>query len=227
MTAPTKARQEKEKRRPGRPRNEGLALRRRDDILTVATELFAESGYANTDVQEIASRLSVAKGTVYNYFESKEALFLAAVDRGMNRLNDEINEACAPAGDPVVKIVIAVKTFLRFFDENPPVIELLVQERAEFKDRKKPTYLLHRERNIKPWNDLFEELAGEGRFRPLCPDEITQTISNLLYGTIFTTYFARCGESFLSRADNILRLIYAGILSEAERQNLESYVSAI
>lgn len=214
-----------EKRGPGRPRDNQLTSQRTQDILEVATELFAKNGFASTDVQEIAVRLGVAKGTIYHYFPSKEKLFLASVDRGMEKLSIEINRSVAGIDDPVKQIVAAIKTFLSYFDKNPYFVELIVQERAEFRDRKKPTYLEHRERNIKPWNTLFQDLSESGRFREnINADEVTQTISNLLYGTIFTTYFARHGQSFESTCPQILSLVFAGIMNGEERAKMESYI---
>ncbi len=214
------------KRGPGRPRNLELASQRREEILLVATEFFASKGFASTDVQEIADRLSIAKGTIYHYFPSKEKLFLAAVDHLMEDLNEHINARIAEVEDPIELIAGAIRAFLEYFDHHPEFVELIVQERAEFRDRKKPTYLEHREKNIKPWLDLFRNLADQGRLRPTNEDEVTQTISNLLYGTIFTTYFARHGQSFESLADQVLSLVFAGIMSDSERGNLDTYLSS-
>ncbi len=47
-----------------------------DALLRAATEVFIELGYRRTQMSDIAERLGVAKGTVYLYVESKEALFL-------------------------------------------------------------------------------------------------------------------------------------------------------
>lgn len=213
-----------EKRGPGRPRNVEKIGQRKLEILDCTTSLFATNGYQNTDVQEIADRLGVAKGTIYHYFPSKERLFLAAVDRGMEQMSEFINSSVQNIEDPIKKIAEAIRSYLIFFDKNPDFIELIVQERAEFRDRKKPTYLVHRERNVKPWNDLFESLSKAGRFRKLDAENTTLTISNLLYGTIFTTYYAKQGKSFESRTEQILSLVLEGILSEEERKNIERYI---
>ena len=46
-------------RKPGRPKNPDLKTRREAEILAVATKLFAELGFANTQVQSIAERLGI------------------------------------------------------------------------------------------------------------------------------------------------------------------------
>src|SRR5260221_9053269 len=116
-------------RKPGRPIDEALQTRRREEILDAAALLFAERGYPNTDVDSVAEKLGVGKGTVDRYFPSKRDLFLAAVARGRNRLDDRIHAGVERASDPPEKIERAVYTYLAHFDEHPELVELFSQER--------------------------------------------------------------------------------------------------
>ena len=52
---------------------------RLQELLTCATRVFIEHGYRRTQIADVAAALGVAKGTVYLYVESKEALFMAAL----------------------------------------------------------------------------------------------------------------------------------------------------
>ena len=54
---------------------------RRELILDVAQEIFLEEGFANASMSVIAARLGGSKGTLYNYFKSKDDLFNAYVER--------------------------------------------------------------------------------------------------------------------------------------------------
>ena|SRR3989442_2314354 len=62
------------------------AERRRDRIVDVAMRHFAEHGYRATRVEDIATEVGVAKGTVFLDFGSKEELFLAAYQRAVSML---------------------------------------------------------------------------------------------------------------------------------------------
>jgi AcrR family transcriptional regulator len=75
-------------RKPRRPRRVrtpiGPRWRRRKDarpeeIITAALEVFADRGFAATKLEDIARRAGVTKGTIYLYFENKEALFKALI----------------------------------------------------------------------------------------------------------------------------------------------------
>ena len=53
------------------------------EIVAAALETFVEKGFAATRLDDVAARAGVSKGTVYLYFESKDALFKAAIDAAM------------------------------------------------------------------------------------------------------------------------------------------------
>jgi AcrR family transcriptional regulator len=63
---------------------------RRETILAVAGEVFAEEGFQAASMSSIAARLGGSKGTLYNYFDSKEALFEAYVRETCGRVAAEI-----------------------------------------------------------------------------------------------------------------------------------------
>jgi AcrR family transcriptional regulator len=200
------------------PDNE-LTARRQEEILAAASKFFAEHGYPNADLQLLANQLGIGKGTLYRYFPSKEELFLAAVDRGVRQLHAYVDARCTENADPLDYIYAAVRSFFAFFDANPDVVELLIQERAEFRNRREPTYFKHHEANIGPWDDLTRGLIDKDRIRPIHIKRIGDKISNMLYGTLFTNYFMRRNESFEDQSDDVLEVIMLGILSDKERAN--------
>ena len=211
----------KSNRLVGRPPDAELQERRRAEILDTATAVFAENGFAAADVQEIANKTGVGKGTVYRYFPSKEELFLAAVDHGMRNLKLAVDAAAASAKQPLDRIAEGVLAYLTFFDERPEIVELLVQERANFRDRQRPTYFVHREANIGPWQELFGELIRSGTFREIPVDRIGDVISDLLYGMMFTNYFAGRKTSPANQCKDALDILFHGLLADSKRGSHE------
>lgn len=200
----------------GRPPDTDLKERRRAEILDAATTVFAEQGFAVADVQEVADKAGVGKGTVYRYFPSKEELFLAAVDHGMRSLKRAVDAAATVAGCPLERIAQGVRAYLTFFDENPDIVELLIHERAHFRDRKTPTYFVHREANMAPWQALFRDLIRAGTLRDLPVEQITEVVSDLLYGTMFTNYFAGRKKTLASQCETLLDILFRGLLTETK-----------
>ena len=154
-------------KRPRRPVDETLRASRTQQILDAAARLFAKHGYADADTQLLADELGVGKGTLYRYFPSKKALFLAAADRVMRQMRERIDVQIKDIADPLDRIAVATRTFLAFFADNPDFVELLMQERAQFKDRKEPTYFQHRKVNVERWKTLYRQLMAEGRIRAM------------------------------------------------------------
>jgi len=205
-------------RKAGRPIDPALGERRREEILEAAARLFAKHGYSETDTQVLADQIGVGKGTLYRYFRSKQELFLGTVDRVMRELRKKIDASMEGVEDPLEQISRAVRAYLVFFAENPDFVELLIQERAQFRDRKKPTYFEHRDANAERWRKLYRTLIAAGRVRNLPVDRIRDVISDLLYGTMFTNYFTGRPKSPAEQARDILEVFFNGILTDAERR---------
>jgi AcrR family transcriptional regulator len=208
-------------KKPGRPADPAHCARRREDILEAAVAQFARHGFADTDLQNIADTVRIGKGTIYRYFPSKRELFLAAADQIMRKLRKQIDAQIADIHDPLARIQRAMRAFLGFFQDRPEYVELLVQERANFKDRKKPTYYEHVEVNVERWRAVYRGLIADGRVRTMPVERITDVVSDLLYGTMFTNYFSGRRKSLEAQAQDIVDVVFFGILSAPERARHE------
>lgn len=204
--------------RPKRPCGELLVASRREEILEQAALLFAQHGYSETDTQSLAETLGVGKGTVYRYFPSKRELFLATADRVMRRLRERVDASIQGIDEPLSQIRSAIRAFLGFFAEHPEFVELLIQERAQFKDRKKPTFIEHREANVARWQVLYRTLMAQGRIRQMPVERISDVLSHLLYGTIFMNYFSGQPTSVERQTQDIIDITFHGLLTPAERE---------
>src|ERR687897_1920782 len=69
---------------PPEPRREGvrdLVVRaRREQIVEAATRVFAEKGFRRATIREVAREAGISEGTIYNYFEDKDALLMAILE---------------------------------------------------------------------------------------------------------------------------------------------------
>jgi len=88
---------------------------RRELILDVASEVFVVEGYAATSMSSIAARLGGSKGTLYNYFKSKEELFEAYVQRHCEFHRGQVGELLKEEGDARTVLTAFAKRYLRVF----------------------------------------------------------------------------------------------------------------
>ena len=190
---------------------------RRQAIVDKAAKLFAAIGYADCEMERVATEVGIAKGTLYLYFASKEELFCACVDCGMRSMQTAVQSAANSVEAPFERISRAVYTYLKFFADHPEQVELLIQERANFKNRQQPTYFQYRDANRGPWRELYKGLVQEGRLRSDLPVErILDTFGHLVYGTMFTNHFNGSNATLDEQHQATMEIMMRGILGEAE-----------
>lgn len=78
-----------------RPRRRVPASERREELIAAAVHEFARGGLHGTPVERIARRVGVAQPYVFTLFAGKRELFLAAVDRGFDRIAQAFEEGAA------------------------------------------------------------------------------------------------------------------------------------
>jgi AcrR family transcriptional regulator len=99
--APSKLRDVPAKPKPELQRD---AERTRGELLAVATEVFAESGYSGARVDEIAERTRTTKRMIYYYFGGKEQLYLAVLENAYRGIREAEQKLRVDHVDPVVAI---------------------------------------------------------------------------------------------------------------------------
>src|SRR6516165_970605 len=142
-------------------------LQRRQTIVESAARLFADIGYTACEMERVATEAGIAKGTLYLYFPGKQELFFACVDWGMKSMQEAVRAAAAsvPDSQPFDRFGRAIREYLAFFERHPEYVELLIQERGIFKDRKRPTYFEYRSANIGYWKEQWRQMIASGRIR--------------------------------------------------------------
>jgi len=82
---------------------------RRAAILAAAAEAFAERGFGDTAMDDVAAAAGITRLIVYRHFESKEALYAAVLQHVRDRLAEELVRADGPRGENVaVRALLAV-----------------------------------------------------------------------------------------------------------------------
>ena len=101
-----------------------LPPEKRDRILRVAVEEFANNGFENTSIQQIAKKSEISVGSVYKYFENKETLFSMVVRGGLSSLENLLIGLADSSEDIIVKAETIIRALLEFSRENPALVKL-------------------------------------------------------------------------------------------------------
>ena len=103
------------------------ATQRREQLISIGRELFAERGFDATSVEEIAARAKVSKPVVYEHFGGKEGLYAVVVDREVRSLLDRLSAALT-AGHPRELLEQAALALLDYIESETDGFRVLVRE---------------------------------------------------------------------------------------------------
>jgi AcrR family transcriptional regulator len=107
-------------------------VQRRDEILAAAKRVFAKKGFHSTTIADIAKAAHLSYGSVYWYFDSKEALFHALMASEEEALRAHIATALAEVAagdaDPYGALRRAVRATFEFFESDRATVRLLFRD---------------------------------------------------------------------------------------------------
>lgn len=108
---------------------EFVAGHKRRRIMDAIAELTAEQGYDATKIGDIVRRAGVARKTLYDNFEGKEEVFLAAFDAAVDEAMRRIEESCAGVeGGWEERLQAGLDAFLRYVAEEPALARMCMIE---------------------------------------------------------------------------------------------------
>ena len=143
----------------------------RDRILAAAADLFAERSFDGATTRAIAARAGVAQPLLNYHYQSKEALWRAAVDSLFASLTDSMARHLAQLrdADELTRAKLSVREFVIFSAHNPQLHRIITQESKS--DSARMDYLV--ERHVRPLYEstvaLFEHLVRDGAVPPIAP----------------------------------------------------------
>jgi AcrR family transcriptional regulator len=110
---------------------------RRTDILAAAKRVFSRKGYHATTIADIAKAAKLSYGSIYWYFDSKDALFHALMEAEGQALRDHVTEAMRAASrrSPDAPFRAAVRTTFEFFEADRALVKLLFRDSYALGDR--------------------------------------------------------------------------------------------
>ncbi len=174
-----------------RARREREKEERRQSILQAAREVFLEKGFSRATMDDVAERAEVSKGTLYLYFESKEALLAHLLLEGLDSLYSYLEEAFAPdrplSADERLRRL--GRAYLRFFQQEPLYFRFLMAVNGDrFRDTVTPEmYQEVLQASLEGLNlvvQAIEQGVQEGLFPPCDARQAAATLWATLNGVL-------------------------------------------
>lgn len=147
---------------------EQVAALRRAQILDAAITVFAQRGFHRSTIRDVAKAAGVADGTIYNYFENKNALLLGI----LNRLNESERreEDLAQAGEGDMRAFFrqyVKQRFAVFTQDGMQIFQVLLSEllvNAELREQYFQQIVIPTFALAEPY---FTQLAEAGKLKPI------------------------------------------------------------
>lgn len=145
--------------------------KKREKILEVAAELFSRKNYHEVMMDEVARLTSIAKGTVYNYFESKEELYFTIMSQKLNKLNTSLKEKISDETSCIESLHSFVIHLYMFMMKYPSF------------------FLMYQKEYLNAENDFCEQLKSQN-------EELKSILKGVLRKGIRNSQFRNIDEDF-------------------------------
>lgn len=143
-----------------------VATGRRSELLRIAATLFAEKGFKNTTVRDIAEAAGILSGSLYHHFDSKESMIDEILSTFQEELFAAYDAVLASDDDARTKLVRVVRLSFETIDQHPAEVAIFQNEADYLGTFERFGYLADRgaqSRNV--WVTLLREGVDTGLLR--------------------------------------------------------------
>jgi len=147
---------------------------RRDELLAIAAGLFAEKGFKNTTVRDIADAAGILSGSLYHHFDSKESMVDEILQTFQEELFGQYDEILASHLDPLAKLERAVLVSFEAIDKHRAEVAIFQNEAAYLLTFDRFAYLGDRNQQSRAvWLTLLQNGIDAGALRDDLDLELT------------------------------------------------------
>ncbi|MBW2557492.1 MAG: TetR/AcrR family transcriptional regulator [Deltaproteobacteria bacterium] len=187
-----------------------------ESILDTSRKMFGRYGIQKTSLHEIARMARVAKATIYNYFGSKDQIYLEVLNRESNDVIEKISVAVDQVTSPADKLRVFMHAKFRYMKEAINILNLgregidnLLPKTSSIRDR-----LFSREVNI--LHSILEKGVTEGIFYVSNIMLTARAIGYALRGFETTWLLEENNGEIEKHLDNLSYILCSGILVRRE-----------
>ena len=201
-------------------RKERERLRRKNEILDAAKNVFSKKGFLSATIEEIAQESEVSTGTIYLYFSGKEELYVSLIVESYDLLIEKLRRMGGEGIAPYEALVSMSNTYYNFCKSYPDhyrIMNFIVNERLNLKLTPELTEkIAHKTDTIfRMVNNVIKKGVRTGVFKQVDTWDITSLFWSNLHGIIQV----QTGIDYLKGRDTDIESLI--------RKNMELIVSAI
>lgn len=155
---------------------------RKSEILSASAELFAQHGYRNVSMMEIAKASKLSKTSLYHYFETKEQILGTIIVAAVRELNQFMTAMVPATGAPEVRLRACIEAQARFFEENQMACKVLLTQLGSLTDlESRDAAVEWRVRYESFLNQIIQDGINQGHFEEKMRSSVIRAIMGSLY----------------------------------------------
>ncbi len=190
----------------------GQGSERRQALVEIAAELFAEKGFRSTTVREIGDAAGVLSGSLYHHFDSKETIIEEILSSYLGNLMETYTEIVEREQDPVTTLRELIVAAFVSLGPHRAAITVIQNERNYLSQFPRFAYLTKAEADVRRiWIKVIEDGIAQGKFR----DDLDPVIAyRFLRDSVWVAvrWFTPSGKlSAEQLADQYLLLVMEGL----------------
>ena len=188
------------------------ARSRRDELLAIAADLFAQHGFKNTTVRDIADAAGILSGSLYHHFDSKESMVDEILSSFQIELFKKYDEILGSGLDARAKVEAVVRVSFEAIDQHHAEVAIFQNDSSYLMEFERFGYLReHNTRFREMWLGLLREGVDSGALRP---DVDAELVFRFIRDTVWVAvrWYRPGGEMSAGQvADQYLSILLDGI----------------
>lgn len=185
---------------------------RREEIIEVAKQMFAQQGVKSTTVRQIGASTGLLSGSLYHHFDSKLDMVDAILGRFCTEMIESYRKIAVSEGDASTRLRLLVRQGLALIAEDPAAVRMFQREAESLSSDERFSYLRAAEKEPERiWTGVIKEGIEAGEFRADIDVAVTYRIMRDVIASS-ARWHKPSGKSDDRIADTIIDVILNGIV---------------
>jgi AcrR family transcriptional regulator len=184
----------------------------RKKIIETACNVFTRFGFKKTTMEEIALATRKGKSSIYYYFNSKEDIFKAVVEKEAEEIKEELYKKIAEVEDPIERLKVYITVRMSKFKKLTNFYTALKSDylsHFEFIEQIRKSYDLDEVRIV---TGIIQEGVEAGKFSVEDPNLSAVAIVTAMKGLEVPMFISKEHGNFESRMENLVNFLFYGIV---------------
>jgi AcrR family transcriptional regulator len=184
----------------------------RKNIVEIAREIFSHFGFKKTTMEEIALATRKGKSSIYYYFNSKEDIFKAVVEKEAEELKQELTRKISGIEDPIERLNVYITVRMRKLNKLTNFYTALKSDylsHLEFIEEIRKSYDLDEVRIV---SGIIQEGIEKGMFAVEDPHQSAVAIVTAMKGLEVPMFIKKEHGNFEARLSSLINFLFYGIV---------------